>query len=45
MNLVMFDRVVTILMKQDKLFYSGKIIDTRHIFQASDPALRHRLNT
>ena len=33
MNLVMFDRVVEILVKQDKLLYTGKIIDTRHILK------------
>ena len=33
MNLVMFDRMVTILRKQDKLFYTGKITDTKHILK------------
>ena len=33
MNLVMFDRVVGILVKQDKLLYTGEIIDTRHILK------------
>ena len=33
MNLVVFDRVVTVLVKQDKLLYTGKIIDTRHILK------------
>ena len=29
----MFDRVVEILVKQDKLLYTGKFIDTRHILK------------